>query len=636
VGRTGNNGGDGEWQALLGRLGDLRASLRSPGADPDAIIEAILLELDQVSDQVSDLVRESDGGPAEQGTHVNDRERRLLRAVFGLLPVSVVLLEEDGRVRRVNRQAAEQLGVGSGYATGKPFTTFVAVHGRAAFQSQFAAVASYDGVRRLRVPLLRHGAEHDTPMAITQVTVPQEPEPVMVALMLPVEYADVPADRPGDLDWRELDRAVVAGTRRLDVLAAMTRTLLSDPRSGEPALLRRVARRLVADLADWVVIDLLDTGLRRAAVVGPDRVNDLRTASALADAMPVDASVVVEVTGEGRSALHARISDTGLLGADGDGVPFVTRMSVHSLVSVPITENGEVLGALTLARGAGRDQFDLLELGLLEEVGAHVALALGSEREYARQARMAETLQASLRPVSFPDVRGVDVAASYQEPAAGEAVGGEFLDLFDGIEGWLAAVGEVCGRGERGAAGSALVRHAIRLYSLTSAEPVEVLRRVGEVVRAQSGPEQAFTVAAAHVSWKGEELVVELASAGHQPPLVLHRDGLVRPVGGGGKPLGLNKPEIQQDTIRLSPGDLLLLYSSGAVDVRSRKGEVFGQDNLGDALIATAGRPAAAVVGEIERQIAAFTGEPSPIGLALLALRAENPSAENPSAENAS
>ncbi len=68
-------------------------------------------------------------------------ERRLLRAAFTDAPVPLFLLARDGTVLRVNKAAAELLGSKPGYATGRPFTTFVALSGRAAVQTQLNAVA---------------------------------------------------------------------------------------------------------------------------------------------------------------------------------------------------------------------------------------------------------------------------------------------------------------------------------------------------------------------------------------------------------------------------------------------------------------------------------------------------------------
>ena len=77
-------------------------------------------------------------------------ERSLLRAVFQDAPVPLFLLTRDGTVQRVNRSAGDLIGAKPGYATGRPFTAFVALPSRAAVNSQLTAVGRTGKQRRIR------------------------------------------------------------------------------------------------------------------------------------------------------------------------------------------------------------------------------------------------------------------------------------------------------------------------------------------------------------------------------------------------------------------------------------------------------------------------------------------------------
>ncbi len=81
-------------------------------------------------------------------------ERRLLRAAFSDVPVPLFLLARDGTVVRVNKSAAELLGSKPGYATGRPFTAFVALQSRAAVETKLSAVARSGQEARVRCGLL--------------------------------------------------------------------------------------------------------------------------------------------------------------------------------------------------------------------------------------------------------------------------------------------------------------------------------------------------------------------------------------------------------------------------------------------------------------------------------------------------
>jgi len=66
------------------------------------------------------------------------------------------------------------------------------------------------------------------------------------------------------------------------------------------------------------------------------------------------------------------------------------------------------------------------------------------------------------------------------------------------------------------------------------------------------------------------EFDIELASAGHLPPLVLGADGGARYVDTiGGRPVGIPmEPKFVVARIRLGPGDTLVLYTDGLTEAR--------------------------------------------------------------------
>src|SRR6202012_6135079 len=66
------------------------------------------------------------------------------------------------------------------------------------------------------------------------------------------------------------------------------------------------------------------------------------------------------------------------------------------------------------------------------------------------------------------------------------------------------------------------------------------------------------------------EYGIELASAGHLPPLVLGADGGARYVDTiGGQPVGIPmEPKFAAVRIQLTPGDTLVLYTDGLTEAR--------------------------------------------------------------------
>ena len=144
---------------LEARYAALRQAARSAGAEPGDVLDAAFTELEGAID----LLRAAGASPSEPGrppsaesqpAGTDSAERSLLRAVFQDAPVPLLLLTRDGTVQRVNRSAGDLIGAKPGYATGRPFTAFVALPSRAAVNSQLTAVSRTGKQRRIRCSLI--------------------------------------------------------------------------------------------------------------------------------------------------------------------------------------------------------------------------------------------------------------------------------------------------------------------------------------------------------------------------------------------------------------------------------------------------------------------------------------------------
>ena len=77
---------------------------------------------------------------------------------------------------------------------------------------------------------------------------------------------------------------------------------------------------------------------------------------------------------------------------------------------------------------------------------------------------------------------------------------------------------------------------------------------------------------------------MQLACGGHPLPLVLRRSGAVEPVGRLGTLLGADvEPVLNDVTVDLAPGELVVLYTDGVTEVRAGRQEIFGHRDLAAA-----------------------------------------------------
>ena len=286
-----------------------------------------------------------------------------------------------------------------------------------------------------------------------------------------------------------------------------------------------------------------------------------------------------------------------------------------SLIAAPLRVEGEVIGVLT-ASAAAAGAFSDADLRLLEVVGERVALALGQAQLRDREQRMAEVLQRTLLPQSLPVVPGVQLAAAYNPRTA--TVGGDFYDALTLPDGRIgAAIGDVTGKGLRAAAAMGRLRSALHAYALDAPGPADVLERLDRLAVADQEMATALYLVLDPFSGR-----VELASAGHLPPLLI-ASGQSAYIDLGdalSPPLGLTVEHRRAMSFSLARGSALVLFTDGLVEV-TRNVDA-GLEQLRDA----AQRAAS---GSLDQLLAELQGALAPASryrddVALLALRRDD------------
>jgi serine phosphatase RsbU (regulator of sigma subunit)/PAS domain-containing protein len=624
---------------LQSRSAALRKAAANPRAADRALLDAALTELDAAIESLvagngTPAGKDGNGGGAQP-------ERRLLQAIFGQMPVPLVVLDGENIVRRANLAACELLGVGPGYATGRALMAMIEPAGHAPLRSQLAAV------RRTRRPagascsLLTADGEITCSVDIRMLEIRGDDD----RLLLVLRAGETPAadrapggSKPGGTKHsggepgrqgreRAEDPQIAAQIRRTDLLADTARLLLENAAASESVILQRCARLLAAELDAWVIVDVVRRGpLQRHFVAGPEDPASARLAQLVSAVAPGPGSAPHEAVESGSTRLVTHAEDEAALGHDGDGTPVLPQLG-PSLLAVPVADGRRVLGALTLVRSARAGYFGLPDAGLVEQIAGLLARAISARRLLTRQGETAAALRSSLLPPVLKAVPGVEIAAAHLAPTRGREVGGDFYDVYPTPDGWGVAIGDVCGKGDDAAAATAAARHAIRVLSHWNADPAQVLRGANEIMLTEEFGSRFVTADAAHLSWRDRRLRVVLGSAGHPGPVLLKPDGWVQALAGGGVALGIfPDPEPATQELELDPGDVLFFFTDGLTGARSPQ-QSYLEETLTDVLAGLAGRHAADIVSEMRKVVMDFSGGVLRDDLTMLALRAGEPPA---------
>jgi anti-sigma regulatory factor (Ser/Thr protein kinase) len=186
--------------------------------------------------------------------------------------------------------------------------------------------------------------------------------------------------------------------------------------------------------------------------------------------------------------------------------------------------------------------------------------------EVEHVATIAEAFQRSLLPERLPQIAGLASTARYMAGPTDAQVGGDWYDLIalrDGLAG--IAIGDVVGSGLEAAAKMARLQNALRVYAVDGLRPSVALERMNGFAReAAGGP----TATALYGIVDPERGRLDLASAGHPPPLVIEPQGdSWFAEGRAGTPLGVARyPVYEETTIPLQPGATVLLYTDGLIE----------------------------------------------------------------------
>ncbi len=232
------------------------------------------------------------------------------------------------------------------------------------------------------------------------------------------------------------------------------------------------------------------------------------------------------------------------------------------------------------------------------------------DRERERLRELVSTLQQSLLPPGLPAVPGLDAVAYYHIASADE-VGGDFYDLFPlSRHRWGLFLGDVCGKGAQAATITSLIRYTLRTAAAYDADPAAVLSTLNRALHERYlADNRCFCTAIFGLltpDGAGEGCMLAIASGGHPSPLLLRADGTADYVTLPGGPLiGIwDDAEFATATIRLDPGDTMLLFTDGLTEARtpgaagrSRYGDEALHELAADLAPTTADAAIAAIIG---------------------------------------
>jgi len=237
-----------------------------------------------------------------------------------------------------------------------------------------------------------------------------------------------------------------------------------------------------------------------------------------------------------------------------------------------------------------KDVFDRSILDSLNNPSAELVNFAETFRRMAEQIalrqRQREELAsaAAIQQAMLPDPLPRDRQGRFDLFAAmlpAREVGGDFYDAFfiDG-DRLVVTIGDVSGKGVPASLFMAVCQTTLRMTLRGPASGIaEAVERANELLEMENSASMFATFFGAILDLRDGTL--SYCNCGHNPPLVQRRDGAVEAMQPDGIALGVVSPaDCRTQTLRLDPGDRLLLFTDGITEAHDPLGDLFEDERL--------------------------------------------------------
>ncbi len=293
---------------------------------------------------------------------------------------------------------------------------------------------------------------------------------------------------------------------------------------------------------------------------------------------------------------------------------------MHSQLLIPLIgqRSRDLEGFVSLGPKLSELPYTATDIRLLHAVAAQMALAMensrliaslaaeAAERERAnRELEIAREVQERLFPQRSPNIPGFD-CAGYCRPARG--VGGDYYDFLDLSDGRIGiAIGDVSGKGIAAALMMASLQASLRGQTMAEVHDLPVLmHNVNKLLYDASTSNRYATF------FYGEldpvTLRMDFVNAGHNAPIILRGNDVVRLEAGGPVVGLLPRARFGGDSCQLEPGDIFIAFTDGISEAQDETEEEWEEDRFIAAVRSSQRQPARKMIEAIFAAADGFTG----------------------------
>ncbi len=283
------------------------------------------------------------------------------------------------------------------------------------------------------------------------------------------------------------------------------------------------------------------------------------------------------------------LSDLGVTEKKSSLFSLLSKLGVFLVV--PMISQDQLAGFIGLSKKTTRFRYSYEDITLLGVLANQMVIAMNNARLYREslekekleeELALARQIQLALLPKACPRGECFEFSA-FVQPA--HQVGGDYYDFLETDEGCVGiAIADATGKGIPAAMLISLVQASLRAEAKNRLCPSRIIANINQLILSSTSSEKFATMFYGEFDPKSRKLVY--CNAGHNYPLVIHRDGRVESLDTGGLILGAFQEAIyERGEVVFEKDDTIFFYSDGLTENLNDKDEEFGEGRLLDLLL---------------------------------------------------
>jgi serine phosphatase RsbU (regulator of sigma subunit) len=255
-----------------------------------------------------------------------------------------------------------------------------------------------------------------------------------------------------------------------------------------------------------------------------------------------------------------------------DGTLPVVAMTAWGSVELAVESIHQGVGDFILKPWDNERLVDIVQTQITQGRARREAARLSEE-----EVRAAREIQQGLLPDRFPRIPGYDFSGV---SVSARDVGGDYFDFFKFTANRVGlCIADVMGSGVPAALLMSNFQVIVKGMTSESVQPTELCSKLNRVICGSRFSGRFITFF--YCLLNPQTITLVYANAGHPPPILARCDGSHLRLRSGGGPLGFFPDcNYAEESLQITPGDKLLLFTDGLTETSNSESEEFGEDGL--------------------------------------------------------